>query len=470
MKPTKKQSGKKSGFESKRSEKRTSGAKVPADFTGVMQGLKPLPPSDSQIVEIEKPIYGGAFLARAEGKAVFVPLTLPGEQARVRITQNKRGYDTADPDEIIRAAQERIAPACPYFGACGGCSYQHATYEAQLAFKKTILRETLERGGVQAPDEISVLAGEAWHYRNRIRLAFDAEGNPGYRARRSNNVVPISECPIAAPLLIESALTLAEIARQIAPSLRPTEISFFCDADETALLISIFTESAKKIHFDELARALHEHIPKLKGAELMIEGRAGQQARTVAQWGATSLNYRAAGFDYRVDQGAFFQVNRWLVDALVESVTANQSGALAWDLFAGVGLFARQLTQSFARVVAVEYSPSATQALAANLKGTTGIPVRASTLDFLRRNRKSDESHPDLIVLDPPRTGLGEETCELLAEIAAPAVTCVSCDPATLARDLRALIASGYAIHAITLADLFPQTYHLEAVVQLRRS
>jgi 23S rRNA (uracil1939-C5)-methyltransferase len=473
MKPTKKQSGKKSGFESKRSEKRTSGAKVPADFTGVMQGLKPLPPSDSQIVEIEKPIYGGAFLARAEGKAVFVPLTLPGEQARVRITQNKRGYDTADPDEIIRAAPERVVPACPYFGACGGCHYQHANYESQLAFKQTILRETLERGGVQAPEEISVLSAEPWHYRNRIRVAFDAEGNPGYHARRSNNVVPISECPIAAPLLIESALTFAEIARQVAPFLRPTEIALFCNADETALLISIFTESAKKIHFEELAQALHERIPKLGGAELAIEGRAGQPPRTVAQWGATSLTYRAAGCDYRVDQGAFFQVNRWLVDVLAERVTASHSGALAWDLFAGVGLFARQLTQSFARVVAVEYSPSATQALAANLKGTSSTPVRASTLDFLRRNRKPeqpDAARPDLIVLDPPRTGLGEETCALLAEIAAPAVVCVSCDPATLARDLRALIASGYAIHSITLADLFPQTFHLEAVVQLRRS
>jgi 23S rRNA (uracil1939-C5)-methyltransferase len=473
MKPTKKQSGKRSRFEGKRPEKRTSGAKAPAYFTGAIQGLKPLPPSESQLVEIEKPIYGGAFLARAEGKAVFVPLTLPGEQARVLITQSKRGYDTADPDEIIRASPERIAPACPYFGVCGGCNYQHANYEAQLAFKKTILRETLERGGVQAPEEISVLSAKPWHYRNRIRLAFDAAGNPGYRARRSNNVVPISECPITAPLLIKAALALTEVARQLAPTLRPTEIALFCNPDETELLISIFTDSAQKIHFEEFAQALHEQIPALKGADLLIEGRAGQQPRTVAQWGATLLTYRAAGFDYRVDQGAFFQVNRWLVDSLVERVIANQSGALAWDLFAGVGLFARQLTQSFARVVAVEYSPSATQALAANLKGTTSAPVRASTVDFLRRNRKPaqpDAICPDLIVLDPPRTGLGEETCALLAEIAAPSVVCVSCDPATLARDLRALIASGYAIHSITLADLFPQTYHLEAVVHLRRS
>ena len=194
----------------------------------------------------------------------------------------------------------------------------------------------------------------------------------------------------------------------------------------------------------------------------------------VAKWGATSLIYPAAGFDYRVDHGAFFQVNRWLVDALVKSVTANLKGQLAWDLFAGVGLFARALTAGFTRVVAVESAPSATQALAANLKGTRGIPVRATTLDFLRRERDPDGARPgltvpDLIVVDPPRAGLGPEITTLLSQIAAPALVYVSCDPATLARDLRALLAGGYQIESITLADLFPQTFHLETVVHLRR-
>jgi 23S rRNA (uracil1939-C5)-methyltransferase len=255
--------------------------------------------------------------------------------------------------------------------------------------------------------------------------------------------------------------------------LRPTEIALFSNADETELLATIFTTSAKKLHFEEFAQALHQQVPALKGAELAIEGPAGQQPRTVAQWGATSLTYRAAGFDYRVDQGAFFQVNRWLIDALVENVTANQSGALAWDLFAGVGLFARQLTQSFARVVAVESSPSATQALAANLKGTASAPVRASTLDFLRRNRKPeppDAARPDLIVLDPPRTGLGEETTSLLNAVHAPAMVYVSCDPATLARDLHALTGERYKIDSITLVDMFPQTFHIETVVRLSRT
>jgi 23S rRNA (uracil1939-C5)-methyltransferase len=435
----------------------------------------PPAPESSQplLVEIEKPIYGGAFLARLEGKAVFVPLTLPGEQARIRITQCKPGYATAEAEEIVTASPERVAPACPHFGACGGCHYQHTGYETQLAFKQAILRETLERGGVAVPGEVAVLAAKPWAYRNRIRLAFDAAGNTGYRGRRSHALIPVTECPIASPLLLRAAQAAAEIARQFAPVLHPTEIALFCDAGETSLLASLFIASARMIRLDEFAQALHRQIPALKGVELVAEGHAGQSPRTIAQWGATSLAYRAAGFDYRVDHGAFFQVNRWLVDALVEQVTTGHQGALAWDLFAGVGLFARRLTASFARVVAVESAPAATRALAENLKGTAASAVRAATLDFLRRSRKPahpDWTCPDLVIVDPPRTGLGAETCALLAEIAPPFLVYVSCDPATLARDLRTLLGSGYAIQSITLADLFPQTFHIETVVQLRRS
>jgi len=215
-----------------------------------------------------------------------------------------------------------------------------------------------------------------------------------------------------------------------------------------------------------IRRRISERIPALAGIDLSIEGRGGEAQRSVAQWGAPSIRYSAAGFEYRVDQGAFFQVNRWLVDALVNCVTANRSGALAWDLFAGVGLFARQLASTFDRVIAVESAPAATAALAHNLAGTTATAVTSDALAFLRRNVR--EPQPNLIVVDPPRAGLGPEICAAIAEIAPSAMVYVSCDPATLARDLRALIASGFAIEHLTLADLFPQTFHMETVVLLQ--
>jgi 23S rRNA (uracil1939-C5)-methyltransferase len=422
--------------------------------------------AEPQLVEIEKPVYGGSFLARVEGKTIFVPLALPGEEARVRVVESRSGYSSAEAEEIVSPSPERVPPVCPHFGVCGGCHYQHADYAAQVGWKKTILRETLERGGVEVPAELDVLAAEPWGYRNRIRLAFDAAGNPGYRGRRSHAVVPVSECPIAAPLLVKAARTFAEIARKSAPVLRPTEIALFCNADESALLATLFVTTPAKARFDQLAKAMHERIPAFIGAELVIEARAAYPQRRLAQWGVASLDYRAAGFDYRVDHGAFFQVNRWLVDALVERVTAGQKGILAWDLFAGVGLFAHKLAAAFERVVAVESAPFATAALAHNLRGNGGKAVTAETLAYLSHVRA--DQHPDLIVVDPPRTGLGAETTALLGKVAAPAMVYVSCDPATLTRDLRALVAFGYAIESVALADLFPQTFHLETVVRLR--
>lgn len=423
--------------------------------------------AQAQLVQIEKPIYGGAFLARAEGKAIFVPLALPGEQARVQIVEDKRSFATAEVEAIVTPAAERRAAPCKHFGACGGCQYQHAEDAAQLGFKQAILRETLERAGVQAPEEIEVLAGDPWAYRNRIRVGFDRAGHPGYRGRRSHEIVPIAECPIAAPLLVETALKAAELFRGLNSAQRPAELALFCHADETAVAAGVFTAGSAGAPLRQVCEELPGQFSSLRGVEVVGQ-QAGQSARTLAQFGEASLMYRAGGFEYRVDHGAFFQVNRWLVDALLERVAGGRSGALAWDLFAGVGLFARRLASQFERVTAVESAPAATAALEQNLRGTCTEGVDSSTLVFLQRAR--GEKRPDLIVVDPPRTGLGMETTSLLAEIAAPALTYVSCDPATLARDLRALLAAGYAIERLTLADLFPQTFHLETVVDLRRS
>jgi 23S rRNA (uracil1939-C5)-methyltransferase len=451
-----------------------AGKRNRAPSQGALAQPAPPEPTTPHLVEIQKPIYGGAFLARLNGKAIFVPLTLPGEQAKIRIVEDRRGYATAEAEQIVTIAPDRIAPKCSHFGVCGGCHYQHADYDAQLAFKQTILRETFLRASVQPPDEIKVLAAQsphqAWACRNRIRLAFDPAGNPGYRGRRSHAIIPIQECPIAAPLLIAAAQAFTDVLRQTAPDLRPTELSLFCDPGETALLASLFAAAPapNKARFDELAKAVHERIPALKGAELLAETRIDAPPQTIARWGATSLSYPAAGFNYRVDHGAFFQVNRWLVDALVESVTNGQSGSLAWDLFAGVGLFARQLTSTFARVVAVESAPTAIRALEQNLRDSSGIATRATTLDFLRGNPKG--ATPDLIIVDPPRIGLGPDITALLVRVAAPTLVYVSCDPATLARDLQALLAGGYQIQTVTLADLFPQTFHLETIVRLRRA
>jgi 23S rRNA (uracil1939-C5)-methyltransferase len=423
-------------------------------------------PAAPKLVTIEKPLYGGNFLAREEGKAIFVPFVLPGEQAQVHIVDDKakRGYAVAELNEVIEPSPKRIDPRCPHFGPCGGCQYQHTDYVTQLELKQAVLRETLVRAGVPAPSEIHVLAAEPWAYRNRIRLAFDAAGRVGYRGRRSHEVIAIRECPISAGLLVRAALAMAEAMRNA--HVRPSELALFCDGAESALLVTVNVASPVRMDLNALAASLTEHIPELRGIEVVQQQRE-QMPKLLQHWGETALHYGAAGPDYRVDHGAFFQVNRWLVDRLVDSVVGSAGGELAWDLFAGVGLFARPLADRFAMVIAVESAPAAVKALAANLEGTSGRAVSAPTLDFLRRH---SGERPDLVVVDPPRTGLGPEIATLLAKIAAPELVYVSCDPATLARDLRALLALGYAIESVTMTDLFPQTFHLETVVRLRKS
>lgn len=420
----------------------------------------------AHLVTIEKPLYGGNFLARQEGKAIFVPLVLPGEQARVHIVEDKpkRGYAVAELDDVVEPSPQRIEPRCPHFGPCGGCQYQHTGYATQLELKQAVLRETLERAGLPAPPAIDVLAAGPWAYRNRIRLAFDATGHVGYRGRRSHEIIAIRECPISAPLLVRAGLALAEALRNA--HVRASELALFCDSSESALLATIFVVSPSRFDLQQFARSLQARVPELRGIEVVLQQRE-QTPKLLQQWGEASIVYGAANSEYRVDQGAFFQVNRWLVDQLVERVVGISEGRLAWDLFAGVGLFARPLARRFEKVIAVESAPAAAKALAANLAGTTGHAVSASTLDFLRRH---SGERPDLVVVDPPRTGLGAEIAAMLANVGAPAVVYVSCDPATLARDLRTLLANGYSIDAMTMTDLFPQTFHLETVVRVRKS
>ncbi len=422
----------------------------------------------SVLVQIEKPIYGGDFLARVEGKATFVPLALPGEQARVRIVEEKKGYASAEVEEILTSAPNRIGPGCRHFGICGGCQYQHTDYESQLGFKESILRETLQRGGVQPPAKIDVVAGDPWRYRNRIRLAFDSAGNLGYRARRSHAIVPISECPIASPLLVDAARSATEILHSLKTTFHPTEISLFANADETQLLTTLFVQNGATPSIDNFAEALKKSVPAVNGVQAIAAGHAGQTDQLIAEWGNTTLTYHAGGIDYQVGHGAFFQVNRWLLDELLARVTGGRHGSLAWDLFAGVGLFARRLAEKYAQVIAVESAPDSTQTLNKNLEGTAGKGITTDVSAFLIG--KTSRERPDLVVVDPPRTGLGTEATSLLSSVGAHSLMYVSCDPATLARDLRTLIEAGYTLHNITLVDLFPQTFHLETVVELQRS
>jgi 23S rRNA (uracil1939-C5)-methyltransferase len=432
-------------------------------------------------LRIEKPIYGGAGLAHLvqgeqAGKAVFVHFTLPSEFVEVRLTQQKDDFEEASVVQVLTPSLDRVQPRCAHFGQCGGCHYQHATYSAQLQMKSEILQETLERAGLTALPELQIHSAEPWAYRNRTRLRVaesDSTLRVGYNRRASNEFLPIHECPISAPLLLRAAEAFLQVAAVDANTIRLArdvmEVEFFTTADEKSLQMTLFVRT-EEAHLKAVCERMTKLLPELAGWQVSLLPPSGQQRRArsprpLENLGSSGFNYFAAGQDYWVSRNGFFQVNRFLVDEFVRVVTAGRHGSVAWDLYAGVGLFSRVLARTFGQVVAVE--ANATD-LSRSFKGPGRRAVESTTVQFLR-GAVLQRERPELVVLDPPRAGVGEEVCALLAKISPQEIVYVSCDPVTLARDLTALIGSGYKVSELHLVDMFPQTFHLETVVVLRR-
>ena len=420
-------------------------------------------------IRIEKPIYGGSGLARHEGKAIFVPFTLPGETVEASITGDHGSYANAELFNILEPSPLRATPACPYYGECGGCHYQHTTYQHQIDIKSQILHESLERAHIADIPGISTLSSEPLAYRNRIRLHIDrATSQLAYKRRSSNQNLIVTSCPIAAPALQSALAALQSLAPTWQLARHFTEIELFTNSSQDSILISLFTSIASKpaiLALQSLWPQLHTAIPKLAGVALVSVDNPRQPGKLIAHHGHSSLTYHTAGHPYRVTAGSFFQVNRFLIDPLVEHVTQSASRTLAWDLYAGVGLFSAALTSRFQQVIAVESAPSSVHDLRHNLRGTASRVVASTTLDFLRR--APQKARPDFVIVDPPRSGLGKQVATLLAAARPAHITYVSCDPATLSRDIKSLLDSGYHLDSIGMVDLFPQTFHLESVAAL---
>ncbi len=426
-------------------------------------------------LHIERMIYGGAGLARAEGKAVFVPFALPGETVEARVSEEKRGYATAEIETVIEASAERVPAPCRYFGACGGCQYQHANYAAQVEMKRAILRETLERARIREIPEIAVVMSEPFGYRNRVRL--HVERHPFalcYKRRNSNVNLPVKECPIAAPLLERAITALNGAGEQLALGEWARSIELFTNEDESSLLVALWTErdsSEANRALTAIWPKLRDLLPEVAGAGAFSVERRPRASRLLARAGEESLRYRVDKHGYRVSLGSFFQASRFALESLVRLAVVGDGGGRAWDLYAGVGLFSVPLTEKFNEVTAVEVAASSVRDLRENLRGVRlergHRVIAAETTVFLRQALERRETAPDLVVVDPPRDGLGAAVTSLLGKLRPPRITYVSCDPSTLSRDLAALLESGYRLGALHLVDLFPQTFHLETVAHL---
>jgi len=427
------------------------------------------------ILTIEKLVYGGDGLARlpadehGRGKTVFMPFVLEGEQVEASLTEQKPGFARARAEKIVQGSEWRVEPRCPYFLRCGGCHYQHASYEHQLQIKAAVLKENLRRiAKLELENELEIHPSPPWNYRNRTR--FKIQTSPqfalGYYKFGSHELLPVQECPISSPLINRAVAALWELGRAGKMAEGILELELFANAEDTELLIEAYcAPSIDKSAAEQWTQDARLALPEIAGAVVFI-GRNALQSELWVSAGAKELTYNTAHGAYRVRAGAFFQVNRHLTDELVRIVTEGSSGTTALDLYAGVGLFSAVLNREFERVIAVESSPTSYADLlynsAANVKG-----VRATVEQYLEN--AAGKLHPDFVVVDPPRAGLSEGVIRHLVKLGAGRVTYVSCDPATLARDLRALLQSGYRVEQAHLVDLFPQTYHLESVFHLVR-
>ena len=387
---------------------------------------------------------------------------------------------------LIAAEPQRIAARCRHFGACGGCQLQDVPIEAQISSKRAMLVELLQRAGIRSLPQIETHAAEPWAYRNRVRMRVSG-AEIGYSRRASHEFLPVEECPILSPLLWHAAVALRDLVRTGPARWPASTVSFelFADAEEHALQLAVQLDATvADVDRDAprdlraLCEALRASVPQLVGAGLSVAAAPdrtqsrrvqGSQRVEIARWGEPALDYLVDGRSYRITRNAFFQVNRFLTADMVSTVVGTRAGTLAYDLFAGAGLFSVPLAERFAQVIAVEIGEPAAGDLAAHLRacGPQHKSICSTALDFLQRQPRASE--PDLIVLDPPRAGLGLPTVRALLQTGAHEIVYVSCDAGTFARDARPLVESGYTLAYLDFFDLFPQTFHTETIAVFRR-
>ena len=379
-------------------------------------------------VEIERLLPGGVGLAHAEGLTLFVSLAAPGDVLRVKIDRVQGTVGFASIVEILKPSNVRVEPPCPYFGRCGGCDFQQLTYEAQLQAKVEMIRDCLHRiAKVELPGEIRITPSpNEWHYRARATWQVDPQEKLlGYYEAGSNRVCDVEECAVLTPQMAE---TFARIHKEVAAR------------DQRQL----------------------KHIAAVMGDEGV------SVAPSIAGYSPRVLSRRIGAETYSYSADTFFQINHELLEPLIAAALADDRGNFAIDLFCGAGLFTLPMARRFARVTAVEAHPRAVEFARRNLGRAKLENVEVANLgvaDWVKHSRSFEVL--DFLLLDPPRVGCENEVVAGILAMRPRRLVYVSCDPATLARDLKKFIDDKYILDSVEAFDMFPQTHHVETVARL---
>jgi len=407
-------------------------------------------------VTIERILPGGLGLAHAEGKTIMVALAAPGDHLRVQIDRVKGNVSFASIQEIITPSPNRVEPPCPYFGRCGGCDFQQLNYQAQLEAKAEIIKDSLRRlARIENVPALQVTAApDPWHYRSRAQWQYDAVRQKlGYFESGSRQVCDVAACGVLAPQLQD---TLESLRTQMQEgSLPDSARDFRAVVGDEGISIS----------------------PSVRSPTVREGSGAAVESEKVRD-----ITRTIHGETYRLNAESFFQANNALLPSLIDAAIGEATGATALELYCGVGLFTLPLARRFKQVIGVESDPAAASFARANLAGaglTSAEVVKSDVGVWLEAIRYGDfsglsaapaaslQGSLDFVVLDPPRTGAESRVIAGILGLKPQRISYVSCDPPTLARDLKKLIAGGYTLDSIAAFDMFPQTHHVETVVHL---
>jgi 23S rRNA (uracil1939-C5)-methyltransferase len=400
-------------------------------------------------VLLEKLTYGGEAMGRLpDGRAVFVPFGLPGEQVRVELTEDKKNFARGKLIELLKASPERIDPKCKHFGKCGGCHYQNLSYEKQLLAKTETLRDQLQRiGKIESPPIKQMIASpNEWNYRNHVQFHLTAEGKVGFINAKGNSTLPIEECHLP-----ETGINAFWPELQFESNKDVERVSLRAGRDEE-LMVVLESESPE--------------TPELEiEADVSVVHLFDEHAVVLA--GRDDLIFNILGKNFRVSAASFFQVNTAMAGKMVEHLISRlpvTSSTTLLDVYCGVGLFSKFFAGKCQTVIGIEESESACEDFAFNLDEFDNVELYEGAAEEILPGLASHVSNMTYMIVDPPRAGIERYALDAILSIKPQIIAYVSCDPSTLARDAARLINGGYCLVEVTPFDLFPQTYHIESI------
>jgi 23S rRNA (uracil1939-C5)-methyltransferase len=399
-------------------------------------------------ITLEKLTYGGEAMGRLpDGRAVFVPFGLPGEQVRVELTEDKKNFARGKLFEILKASPDRIAPKCKHFAECGGCHYQNLPYEKQLLAKTEILRDQLQRiGKIENPPVQPMVASPLeWNYRNHVQFHLTEDGKMGFINSSGNVVLPIEECHLP-----EEEIDSFWRDLQFESNEDVERVSLRAGANGD-LMVVLESESPETPELEVEADVSVVHV---------------FDEHPVVLAGEAHLFFNVLGKDFRVSAGSFFQVNTKMAEKMVEHLLSKLPGTShqLLDIYCGAGLFSKFFAAKCEKVIGIESSESACEDFTFNLDEFDNVELYEGVAEEILPALKSHTASVTYAIVDPPRAGIERHALDALIEIQPQAIAYVSCDPSTLARDAARLINGGYRLVEVTPFDLFPQTYHIESI------